>query len=60
MSYDLDSVCNEFKRVKGVRNKQIVFKQGLGIGFGMGFMAAPIIFLASLGIMLILKVFSFN
>ena len=60
MSYDLEEVIHEFKKIRGVKNKQTIFKQGFAVGFGMGFMAVPIAFLTLLGVMLVLKTFCFS
>ena len=60
MSYDLDEVIREFKKIRGVKNKQAIFKQGFAAGFGMGFMTVPIAFLTLLGVVLVLKTFCFR
>ena len=60
MYYDLDSVITEFKKIKGIKNKQTIFKQGFVIGFGMGFITVPVVFLALLGVMFVLRTCYFN
>ena len=60
MYYDLDSVIREFKKIRGIKNKQTIFKQGFVIGFGMGFITVPVVFLALLGVMFTLRTFYFN
>jgi len=60
MYYDLDSVIREFKKIRGIKNKQTIFKQGFVVGFGMGFITVPVVFLALLVVMFALRTFYFN
>lgn len=60
VSYDLEEIISEFKKIRGVKNKQTIFKQGFAVGFGMGFMAVPVAFLTVLGVVLVLRTFCFN
>jgi len=60
VSYDLEEIIREFKKIRGVKNKQAIFKQGFAAGFGMGFMAIPIAFLTLLGVVFVLRTFCFN
>ena len=60
MSYDLEEIIREFKKIRGVKNKQTIFKQGFAVGFGMGFMAIPIAFLTLLGVVFALRTFCLN